>query len=264
MRLRLAIPFLLALPLAAVPPASAAELGSRLLREGSHGSDVRQLQNALHKLGFGLHPDGDYGSKTVRTVRRYERREHMKVDGIVGSSEARKILRQAGAAESPGSGGTAPPPPASDPPPAGDPPPPPVTGAHVFPVVGAFGFGGDSARFGSPRGDHVHQGQDVTAAEGTPLVSVSSGTVYWRAYQASAAGNYVVIRSGEGYDYVYMHLREGALVSAGDHVDAGELIGHVGSTGDASGPHLHFEVWDGHWQSGGHPIDPLPFLESWL
>src|SRR4051794_5573716 len=266
MRRRFVIPFSLTLALAAAAPsAGAAELGSRQLSEGSHGPDVRQLQEALHTLGFGLHADGDYGSKTVRTVRRYERRENMKVDGIVGSREARKTLRQAAAAERGSSGGSVVPPPGSDPDPQDPPPtPPPTTGTHAFPVVGPFGFGGDGSRFGAPRGTHTHQGQDVAAAEETPVVSVSAGTVYWRAYQAGGAGNYVVIRSGDGYDYAYMHFREGSTVQPGEHVTAGELIGHVGSTGDAEGPHLHFEVWDGPWQSGGHPIDPLPLLKSWL
>jgi murein DD-endopeptidase MepM/ murein hydrolase activator NlpD len=263
MRRRFVISFSLVLALAAASPAGAAELGSRQLRAGSHGPDVRQLQEALHQLGFGLHADGDYGSKTVRTVRRYERREHMKVDGIVGAREARKILRQAAAAQGTGTGGTPPTPPPGDDP--GDPPtPPPADGTHVFPVVGSFGFGGDGARFGAPRGNHTHQGQDVVAAEGTPVVSVSAGNVYWRAYQAGGAGNYVVIRGSDGYDYAYMHFREGSLVKPGDHVTAGELIGHVGATGDSTGPHLHFEVWDGSWQSGGHPIDPLPLLQAWI
>jgi murein DD-endopeptidase MepM/ murein hydrolase activator NlpD len=185
------------------------------------------------------------------------------VDGVVNSREARKIMRQASATEPSPSGGTPPPQPGGDP--GGDPPPPPPAGGdHVFPVDGSFDFGGDGARFGAPRGDHTHQGQDVLAAEGTPVVSVSAGTVYWRAYQAAAAGNYVVIRGTDGYDYAYMHFREGSLVQPGDQVAAGQLIGHVGSSGDANGPHLHFEVWDGHWQSGGHPIDPLPLLRSWI
>lgn len=262
MHRRFVIPFFLALALAAAAPAGAAELGSRQLRLGSHGPDVRQLQRALRQLGFGLNVDGDYGPKTVRTVRRYERREHMKVDGIVGARQARKILRQA-AAQGPSTGGSAPTPPGSDPPDPPD-PPSPSTGAHVFPVVGSYGFGGDGSRFGSPRGDHTHQGQDVAAAEGTPVVSVSAGVVYWRAYQAGGAGNYVVIHGSDGYDYAYMHLREGSVVKPGEDVSAGELIGHVGMTGSASGAHLHFEVWDGIWQGGGHPVDPLPLLRSWI
>ena len=259
---------LAALFLVAASPAAAAELGSRQLRLGSHGSDVRQLQRALDRLGFDLVSDGDFGPLTDRSVRRYEKKHHLKVDGVVGSREARSIasaaLRAAAGGSVPETGGVAPPaPPSDDPPPPVD--PPPATSGHAFPVDGAFGFGGDGARFGAPRAGHVHQGQDVTAAEGTPLVAVSDGVVYWRAYQAGGAGNYVVISGSDGRDYVYMHLREGSLVKQGETVHAGELVGHVGSTGDASGPHLHFEVWTGgHWQGGGHPIDPLPLLQSWL
>jgi murein DD-endopeptidase MepM/ murein hydrolase activator NlpD len=258
----LAIPLALAVLLFAVPAvAGAAELGSRQLRVGSHGSDVLELQRAMRRLGYGLAADGDYGPKTARSVRRYERRHHMKVDGVVGSREAHQILRESSTGGTPPGDGEPPPGPApgDDPPP----PPPPAADDHAFPVLGPYSFGGDGSRFGAPRGNHTHQGQDVAASEGQTLVSVSNGTVYWRAYQASAAGNYVVIRGSDGYDYAYMHLREGAAVDAGEHVSAGEPIGHVGQTGDAQGPHLHFEVWDGHWQDGGHPIDPLPFLRAW-
>lgn len=237
--------------LVAAPVADAATLGSRQLRLGSHGTDVKQLQKALRALRYNITPDGDFGPITDRKVRDYERKHHLKVDGIVGSSEARMILSSAAAAQS------------SNPPPSTN--PPPASGAHVFPVEGPFNFGGAGSRFGAPRGDHTHQGQDVAAAEGTPLVSVSNGYVYWRAYQSGGAGNYVVIAGSDGYDYVYMHLRDAALVHTGDSVTAGEPIGYVGQTGDAQGPHLHFEVWaGGHWQAGGHPIDPLPLLQSWL
>jgi murein DD-endopeptidase MepM/ murein hydrolase activator NlpD len=264
MRRSFAIAFSLALLLAATPAAHARDLGSRLLRVGSHGDDVVQLQRALHALGYGLVADGDYGAKTARTVKRYERKHHLRVDGVVSAREARRILRASsgGSPAEPPSGGQSPTPQPDDTPPSQ--PPPSHSGDHVFPVQGSYSYGGAGARFGAPRGNHTHQGQDVFAAEGTPVVSVSAGTVYWRAYQASAAGNYVVIRGSDGFDYVYMHFREGALVGAGDHVDAGEPIGHVGETGDAEGPHLHFEIWDGgHWQDGGHPIDPLPSLQAW-
>jgi murein DD-endopeptidase MepM/ murein hydrolase activator NlpD len=54
------------------------------------------------------------------------------------------------------------------------------------------------------------------------------------------------------------------LVSAGEVVSAGQQLCRVGQTGDATAPHLHFEMWVGGWQApGGHPIDPLSYLEAW-
>jgi murein DD-endopeptidase MepM/ murein hydrolase activator NlpD len=140
-----------------------------------------------------------------------------------------------------------------------------VPGSGVFPVQGAYSFGGKDARFGAPRSGHIHQGQDLTAAEGTPVVAPKAGTIHWRAYQAGGAGYYLVLDSdGEDYMYVFMHLRQGSmLVSKGDHVAAGQQIAQVGNTGSSSGSHLHFEIWEGAWYSGGHPIDPLPVLKSW-
>ncbi|MEA2368923.1 MAG: peptidoglycan LD-endopeptidase LytH [Thermoleophilaceae bacterium] len=134
----------------------------------------------------------------------------------------------------------------------------------VFPVRGWHSFGGAGSRFGAPRSGHIHQGQDVTAAEGTRLVAVHSGTVRFVDYQ-SAAGVYVVIHdSGGKYEFAFMHLQHGSVaVRPGQHVKAGQRIGRVGHTGDATGPHLHFEVWVGAWQTGGQPIDPLPLLKRW-
>jgi murein DD-endopeptidase MepM/ murein hydrolase activator NlpD len=134
-----------------------------------------------------------------------------------------------------------------------------------FPVVGAHSFGGPDARFGAPRSGHIHQGQDVVAAQGTPLVAVRGGIVTAVAYQAAGAGYYVVISgAGTARSYVFMHLMAGStLVHVGQRVRTGERIGLVGATGDASGPHLHFEIWEGAWYGGGHPIDPLPSLLRW-
>ena len=147
---------------------------------------------------------------------------------------------------------------------------PPVTGGlaaapGVFPIRGPYSFGGADARFGAARNGHVHQGQDVTAAEGTPLVSPIAGTVYWRAVQSGGAGHYLVIRGSDGRDCVFMHLVAGSeAVAKGDAVAAGQVIGAVGSTGDATGPHLHFELWPGGWQAKStRPIDPLPQLQAW-
>jgi len=150
------------------------------------------------------------------------------------------------------------------------PPPPPVapppSSTGVFPVAGEYSFGGPDARFGAGRPGHIHQGQDVTAAQGTPLVAPVAGTVYWIAYQASGAGHYVVERGADGVDYVFMHLATGSItVEKGQALTPGQPFGQVGMTGDASGPHLHFEIWPDGWYSSkaSQPIDPLPQLQAW-
>jgi murein DD-endopeptidase MepM/ murein hydrolase activator NlpD len=135
----------------------------------------------------------------------------------------------------------------------------------VFPVQGKWSFGGPDARFGAVRTGHTHQGQDVIAAEGTPIVAPLAGTITWRAYQAAGAGYYVVLHGADGRDYVFMHFQDGSLlVEKGSIVTAGQRLGSVGATGDADGPHLHFEIWPGGWYAdGSHPIDPLPDLMAW-
>jgi murein DD-endopeptidase MepM/ murein hydrolase activator NlpD len=136
-------------------------------------------------------------------------------------------------------------------------------GTGVFPVQGPHDYGGPGARFGAPRAGHTHQGQDMTAACGTPLVSVMTGTVQYAGYQ-SAAGNYIVVdNNGTADDFVYMHLATPAYVKTGGVVAAGQQIGVVGETGDATGCHLHFEYWQGDWYGDGQPIDPLPYLKAW-
>ena len=136
---------------------------------------------------------------------------------------------------------------------------------HHFPVAGPYDLGGEDARFGAPRRGHLHQGQDISAAEGTPVVAPYAGTVEFVRFQASGAGWYVVLDGDvEDRDYVFMHLRAGSiLVAAAQPVSAGQPIAQVGNTGSSSGPHLHFEVWVGGWYAGGAPIDPLPLLQVW-
>ncbi len=132
---------------------------------------------------------------------------------------------------------------------------------HTFPVLGPHGYGEFAAHFGGGRG---HQGQDVFAACGTPMVAARGGIVKFKQYH-SRAGYYLVI-DGErtGVDYAYMHLRSAALVDKGERVRTGQLIGYVGDTGAASGCHLHFEMWTKPgWYSGGSPFDPLPDLLDW-
>ena len=136
--------------------------------------------------------------------------------------------------------------------------------SHVFPVRGTHDYGGAGARFGSGRAGHSHEGHDVFAACGTPLVAARGGEVQFRGYHA-AAGHYLVI-DGEGTqaDYGYMHLEQRSPFRRGDAVATGQRIGSVGDSGNARGCHLHFELWSGPgWYEGGRAIDPLRALKAW-
>ena len=145
-------------------------------------------------------------------------------------------------------------------------PPPLSVGAGLFPVQGAYSFGAEDARFGAKRQGHVHQGQDVVAAEGTPVVAPVAGFAYWVAFQRKGAGHYVVLRATDGNDYVFMHLQAGSVsVVRGATLVPGQAFARVGSTGASSGPHLHFELWPDGWYAtkASLPVDPLPQLQAW-
>jgi murein DD-endopeptidase MepM/ murein hydrolase activator NlpD len=135
---------------------------------------------------------------------------------------------------------------------------------YAFPILGPHDFGGPEGRFGATRSGHTHEGQDVMAKCGTPLVAARGGSVQYSGYEG-AAGNYVVIDGrGTSFDMAYMHLLEPSPLQAGMTVRTGEPIGLVGQTGDATACHLHFEIWTAPgWYEGGSPIDPLPYLEKW-
>jgi Peptidase family M23 len=150
--------------------------------------------------------------------------------------------------------------------PAGVPTPAQLAAAGaVFPVAGAHNFGGPENRFGAPRRGYTHQGQDVLTGEGTPIVAPLAGVVLTVGYQASAAGYYAAEHSSSGLDFFFAHCMPGSLaVATGEAVAAGGTVCRAGQTGDATAPHLHFEVWVGGWRSeSGYPIDPLPYLEAW-
>jgi len=140
-----------------------------------------------------------------------------------------------------------------------------VADGAVFPVVGPHNFGGPENRFGAPRGSYVHQGQDVLTAEGTPIVAPLAGTILTTSYQEGGAGYYAVEETAIGFDFMFAHCQAASLaVSTGQAVAAGQALCRAGQTGDATAPHLYFEIWVGGWQAaGGRPIDPLPYLEAW-
>jgi murein DD-endopeptidase MepM/ murein hydrolase activator NlpD len=145
-------------------------------------------------------------------------------------------------------------------------PAPSPGGPGVFPVGGAFDFGGADARFGAGRVGHIHEGQDILAAAGTPVLAPYAGTISSTSFQAEGAGEYVVLDAADGRDYFFAHcLRHSTAVAAGAAVGAGQALCQVGATGTTSGAnHLHFEIWQVGWRvPGGAPIDPLPELRAW-
>jgi len=132
-----------------------------------------------------------------------------------------------------------------------------------FPIRGKHTYGDG---FGAARSGHTHQGQDVFAKCGKPLVAARGGRVQYSGYQGSGAGYYLVVDGkSDGHDYVYMHMKRGGRAKQGERVRTGEQIGKVGDTGNASGCHLHFELWSKPgWYSGGHPMRSVTkHLRQW-
>ena len=132
-----------------------------------------------------------------------------------------------------------------------------------FPLRGKHSYGDG---YGAPRAGHVHQGQDILADCGKRIVAARGGRVQYSGYQAGGAGYYIVIDGkSTGHDYVYMHLQRGQRAKQGQRVRTGEQIGKVGDTGDASGCHLHFELWSKPgWYSGGHAMRTVTkYLRRW-
>ena len=102
--------------------------------------------------------------------------------------------------------------------------------------------------------EQFHDGIDFAAASGTDVYAAASGQVIWCGSDASGYGTYVIIADNSGRENYYCHLSD-FTVERDQFVTQGQVIGHVGSTGDSTGPHLHFEVRN---LSGS--IDPLDFL----
>jgi hypothetical protein len=132
----------------------------------------------------------------------------------------------------------------------------------VFPVPGPHTYGDG---FGVGRVGHTHQGVDVVAAEGLQVVAPTAGTITSTSYQAGGAGYYVTMKAADGRDFFFAHCQASSFAVTQDAaVSAGTPLCRVGHTGDATGPHLHFEIWVGGWHVGnGAPIDPLAQLKAW-
>jgi murein DD-endopeptidase MepM/ murein hydrolase activator NlpD len=231
------------LTILAVPGTASADW--QTLERGDRGPQVELVQQALTAVGIRTATDGAYGPGTARSVRRYERRVRIPVDGRVSRGQARGLFKRAEMdpalvdqeqsraqprSVSAGGGGS-------------------------FPIAGKWEWG---------RGmSGGHEGVDVMADCGTPLIAPEGGKVVRIASQASA-GNYVVVRAPSGEDHVFMHLDAPATVAKGAELAPGASIGAVGRSGNASTCHLHFEIWTAPgWYEGGAARDPKPDLDRW-
>jgi murein DD-endopeptidase MepM/ murein hydrolase activator NlpD len=197
-----------------------APLGGRDLTIGSRGWDVAALQFALAWHGFPSGAfDGTLGARTDLALQQFQRWAGLDPDGIAGASTYAALKRPA--------------------------PRSPVK--VLVPVSGPYGdlFG--------PRGNRFHAGIDIPAAKGTPVHAAAAGQVVYAAV-AEGFGNLVVLEHADGVTTRYAHLSR-INVRVGQSVKARRAVGLVGATGEASGPHLHFEVL-----LRGANVDPLSAL----
>ena len=98
-----------------------------------------------------------------------------------------------------------------------------------------------------------HSGVDLAASQGSPIYAIAAGTVTTATY-GNANGYYVAISHGNGYGSLYAHMTN-YVVSVGDYVSQGQVIGYVGSTGWSTGPHLHFEI-----HVNGSTVNPMDYI----
>jgi peptidoglycan hydrolase-like protein with peptidoglycan-binding domain len=196
-------------------------LGKRLLTVGAKGYDVALLRVELAFHGFPSGPfSSSYTPRTARAVLRFQRWAGLPQTAMAGPLTARALRR-----------------------------PVPVSSIHLsWPVPPAITSG-----YGL-RGIRFHGGIDLVASAGTPVGAPGSGEVVWAGWREGGWGNTVMIAHGGGVRSLVAHLSR-VEVTVGDHVRAGAVIGLAGSTGDASGPHVHFEV-----RLRGAYVDPLTAL----
>ena len=196
-------------------------LGSRTLRVGQSGWDVAALQFMLAWHGFasgGL--DGRFAGPTRRALVHFQRWAGLAPDGVAGS-QVIAALRG---------------------------PRPHVPISLAWPVHGPIG-----SPFG-PRGNRFHAGIDIVAPITTPVRAAADGRVSFAGWAAGGWGKLVIVDHAQGARSLYAHL-SAVGVKVGQLVVTGSRIGRIGATGDASGPHLHFEV-----RVRGASADPLPAL----
>jgi murein DD-endopeptidase MepM/ murein hydrolase activator NlpD len=196
-------------------------LGSRPLARGDFGWDVAELQFLLAWHGFPSGAfDGRLGWRGDAAMRRFQAYAGLPPDGVAGPATIAALHA-----------------------------PRPISPiALAWPLQAPIGdpFG--------PRGNRFHAGIDLIAPTGTPIAAAGSGRVVWAGFRPGGWGLLVTIAHGRGVRSLYAHLSRVDL-RVGQSVATGQRVGLVGATGDATGPHLHFEL-----RVRGAAVDPLTAL----
>jgi murein DD-endopeptidase MepM/ murein hydrolase activator NlpD len=130
----------------------------------------------------------------------------------------------------------------------------PVTytgGAFAWPVSGGGNYISQYFHYG-------HYGIDIAGDYGSTVRAAGGGTIIFAGWKGNGGGYQVWIAHGSGLYTTYNHMSS-ISVGSGQHVSEGQQVGRVGSSGRATGPHLHFEVWRGGIWSGGSRVNPLAY-----
>jgi murein DD-endopeptidase MepM/ murein hydrolase activator NlpD len=125
-------------------------------------------------------------------------------------------------------------------------------GSMRWPVVGGNNYISQYFHYG-------HYGLDIAADYGTKVVAAASGTVIFAGWKNNGGGYQVWIAHGSGLYTTYNHM-SAVTVGRGQYVGRGQQVGRIGQSGNATGPHLHFEVWRGPVWAGGTRVNPLIYL----
>ncbi|HET6809889.1 MAG TPA: M23 family metallopeptidase [Acidimicrobiales bacterium] len=136
-----------------------------------------------------------------------------------------------------------------------------LVGFGNFPVAGPAYYTDDWLEYRSAPTPHLHQGIDIVAAPGTPLRSPTDGTLTYSNSDPDGYGLTAIVTQSDHTTFVMAHMSATVLgLASGAAVRTGQVVGFVGETGDATGPHCHFEVHP----RGGAGIDGKPLLDHWL
>lgn len=235
-------------PAATAPVAPAATTAPvTTLKVGATGQLVKDLQRVLRRKGVKVAVDGAFGPATRTAVKKLQKRLRLRQTGIVNAALLKKLglkVRTAAAAAA-----TTPVPRAIAP------------GASrylkVFPVAGDVSYSDD---YGAARHQGRHEGVDIMADRGTPLVAVDDVVVKRLSrVETGLGGIWVWLQRADGTEYYYAHMSSILPgVEAGTKLAAGQVFGAVGNTGDAryGATHCHFELHPG----GGGSVDPYSDL----